>query len=262
MLRQRVITAVALVGMVLFSIFGLSAPALAVGFWLLAAIGGYEWAHLAGLRSRSQKMAFVALFGLIAWLFYGRVDVYEDMLRLGCGVWFFAAITVLMAPRGQRAFTSRGFMILLGLSVLLPAWVALVVIRDQPQGQLWLLWCLCIAVAADVGAYFTGRRFGRHKLAPAVSPGKTWEGAVGGMAVAMLVCGLGAVALGERSLSWLLIIAALVVVSIFGDLFESVMKRVAGVKDSGTILPGHGGVLDRIDSQLAILPVFALILAS
>jgi phosphatidate cytidylyltransferase len=122
------------------------------------------------------------------------------------------------------------------------------------------MWLLVLVWSADVGAYFAGRRFGRRKLAPAVSPGKTWEGAFGGMLVSLALCGGALLVLGLPAW-WLLAVAGLVVVSIFGDLFESVIKRVRGVKDSSNLLPGHGGILDRIDSLLAVLPVFALILA-
>ena len=136
------------------------------------------------------------------------------------------------------------------------------VIREQPQGALWLIWLLLLVGVADVGAYFTGRAWGRRKLAPRLSPGKTWEGAAGGALLSALVGG-GVLAAWGR-LSWFLVgvTLLLIAVGVFGDLLESLLKREAGAKDSGTLLPGHGGVLDRIDSALAALPVFALLLSA
>jgi phosphatidate cytidylyltransferase len=127
---------------------------------------------------------------------------------------------------------------------------------------LWLIWVFMLAWGADIGAYFAGHAFGRRKLAPRVSPGKTWEGVIGGLALALAVCALGAFWLTPGWVGWLPVIVLLVAVSVFGDLFESVLKRATGVKDSGTLLPGHGGVLDRIDSLLAVLPVFAVLLTT
>jgi phosphatidate cytidylyltransferase len=119
---------------------------------------------------------------------------------------------------------------------------------------------MLVVAFADIGAYFSGRQFGRHKLAPEVSPGKTWEGFWGGMLASSLICGGILVLMGRFNSGWIFIMVLLVSVSVVGDLFESVLKRQRGVKDSGSLLPGHGGVLDRIDSAVAVLPWFALIL--
>ena len=126
--------------------------------------------------------------------------------------------------------------------------------------QKFFLLVFLFVAAADIGAYFAGRAFGAKKLAPAVSPGKTWEGVGGGAVLAASVCGVGLLFFPVQWPLWMALSIGLVAVSIFGDLFESLVKRATGVKDSGTILPGHGGVLDRIDSLLAALPVFALLL--
>ena len=152
-------------------------------------------------------------------------------------------------------------MVAAGLVALPGAWLALVQTAQAPRGPALLIWLLAAAAAADIGAYFAGRRFGRRKLAPEVSPAKTLEGAIGG-AIAILAWGVvGAVYFGaEQSLPrWLALVAVLFVASVTGDLFESAFKRARGVKDSGGLLPGHGGVLDRVDSAIAAAPVFAVL---
>ena len=133
-------------------------------------------------------------------------------------------------------------------------------LRMAPNGMHWLVWLFVLVSAVDIGAYFVGTTWGRRKLAPALSPAKTWEGVAGGAVLGILVCGGALAALGLLSVAAGAIIALLIAVSVFGDLLESLLKRQSGVKDSGTLLPGHGGLLDRIDSELAALPVFALLL--
>jgi phosphatidate cytidylyltransferase len=260
MLRLRIITACILAVFALGAVIGLPEPWLAVVFWIVAAAGCYEWAGFAGLHTPVQRVAYAGLFSLVVWFCYGNVAWYDFGLILGCSVWLAAVVAVLVFPKGQVLFQNRLFAALLGLAVLVPAWIALVVVRQQPQGSWWLIWVFFLVWGADIGAYFAGRAFGKQKLAPQVSPGKTWEGAAGGFIFAMSVCSVGLVWLSDQWLLWLPILAALIVVSVFGDLFESVLKRATGVKDSGSLLPGHGGVLDRIDSLLAVIPVFALIL--
>jgi phosphatidate cytidylyltransferase len=146
-----------------------------------------------------------------------------------------------------------------GLVALLPAWLAMATLwRSEPQGRELLLLSLLVVVAADVGAYFAGHALGRVKLAPRVSPGKTWEGLLGGLAAAALMTSAGALLLGQpvaRAASLGLAVGAM---SVVGDLTESMFKRSAGLKDSGSLLPGHGGVLDRVDSVAAAAPLFLL----
>jgi len=262
MLRTRIITALVLAPSVLAAVILLPLPYLAVVLWLIAAAGGYEWAGLGGLERPLPRLAYVAVFGLLAALVYLNQDNFTLVLLIGCALWVFAALNVLLYPRGEALFKNQWFVRVLGLFVLLAAWVALLVIRSAPDGHLWLIWALVLAWGADIGAYFAGHAFGRRKLAPHVSPGKTWEGAAGGLVLALVLCTFGAYWLTPNWVSWLPVIVLLVVVSVFGDLFESVLKRATGVKDSGTFLPGHGGVLDRIDSLLAVLPVFAVVLTA
>jgi len=262
-LRARIITALILLPLVLGAIYLLPLPAFAAAFWLIVAAAGWEWAALAGLEGGVARGAFVLVLALGAmglwWFPAGLPGGFTAVLLAAAAFWLVAIVVVVAYPR-SGAWLRPPVLLASGVLTMLAAWVALVVVRSAPAGANWLLWVMVVVWAADIGAYFVGRRFGRRRLAPQVSPGKSWEGAAGGAALALLVAAGLLVAGGVWAPGWLLVILGLVAVSIFGDLFESVLKRHRGVKDSGNLLPGHGGALDRIDSLLAVLPFFALIL--
>lgn len=253
-LSQRLITAAALVGALLLALF-LAPPLVWAGFVLIfVALGAHEWAKLSKLDG-TAALAYAAATSILAGLaqaagLAGEAWVYAPALLfwlLVAPVWLWRGWP---APRGPLAW-------LLGWLLLLPTFLALIHLHDQSPGL--LLAALAIAIVADSAAYFAGRAFGRTKLAPRISPGKTWEGALGGALgialYAFMLPTLGALDIAVR----LPALTLLFVLSVLGDLFESWLKRQAGIKDSGTLLPGHGGVLDRIDSQLAVLPVAALL---
>ncbi|MCZ6617845.1 MAG: phosphatidate cytidylyltransferase [Gammaproteobacteria bacterium] len=270
MLLQRVITALILAPLVVAGIYLLPFAVYALVFWGLAAMGAWEWARLSGLTTVLPRAVFVAVFALTAALSWMFPASFTPLLWVGAGVWVLAAILVATYPKSSALIRRGWFAAILGQITILVAWVALLVVRAAPDGASWLLWALLLVWSADIGAYFVGHRFGRRKLAPSVSPGKTWEGFWGGMASSLLIGGglliaaVDGVLPGEISLLllWSAIILGLGAVSVIGDLFESILKRARGVKNSGSLLPGHGGLLDRIDSILAVLPVFALILGS
>ncbi|XOV82063.1 MAG: phosphatidate cytidylyltransferase [bacterium] len=252
-------TALVLAPLALAGVFWLPPAWFALVFWAVAALGCYEWANLLHLDRIWQKLIYVSVYGLLAAALYLDGANYAAVLWSGAVIWLAAVIAVLVFPRGTGIYQQRLLMGLLGWAIFVAAWSGLVVIRAAPQGSFWLVWLFVLVWGADIGAYFSGRTLGKRKLAPAVSPGKSWEGAIGGFVLAAVLCSAGAVWLEADLRLFLPLMAGLIVLSVFGDLFESVMKRSSGVKDSGTLLPGHGGVLDRIDSLLAVLPVFALV---
>jgi phosphatidate cytidylyltransferase len=194
-------------------------------------------------------------------------NVYVPMLLgIGCIFWVGAAAMVMMYPKSKEQVGGKHVKLGFGLLVLIPAYVALLYLRRHDAHLILLALLVTIIWAADVGAYFVGRQFGTTKLAPKVSPGKSWAGLVGGMILALAV-GMLVASIGESSdylispIAWAVligIVAVTVLFSVLGDLFESLIKREQGVKDSSSLLPGHGGVLDRIDSLTAATPVFAL----
>ena len=259
MLRARIITALVLLPLVLAAIYLLPLGGFAAAFWLIVGVAAHEWAGLAGLSSRLLRAGYVLVLALLSAVVWWQPQFRAGVLIVGALFWLLAVGAVLTYPASGRLLT-RTVLVGSGWLVLLAAWTALVVVRDRAAGAHWLVWLLVLVWAADIGAYFAGRSFGRRKLAPAVSPGKTWEGAAGGALLAALATGGALTGAGIWSPDWFGYILALVGISVFGDLFESVLKRHRGVKDSGTILPGHGGALVRVDSLLAVLPFFALLM--
>ena len=274
MLLTRVITALVLLPVVLGMLFLASPPVWALFALAIALIACWEWSRMCGLSGRGQAAYVVAsgAIGAFLWLLYLRLVPGNFVAAAMTGFIIATVFWIVGAPfwLGNKLRPSPSACAAAGWVVAWPAWLALVVLRDTSP---WLLLALAALVwVADIAAYFAGKRFGKHKLAPAVSPGKTWEGVAGGM--------LGVVVYGAI-LAWVanayatpltsifddgaavLVIAAMVAltaVSIVGDLFESWMKRGAGLKDSSSLLPGHGGVLDRIDALTSTLPVAALAL--
>jgi len=259
MLKSRIITGLALALTVLGAIYLLPVPAYGIFWWFVGAIGAYEYAGLAGMENRVARVAYSGLFTLLVGLVLAFDVLVEPVLLLGAAVWVLALIAVFVYP-ASGDYIRPWVTGVLGIIIPWAAWIALMVVRQAPDGSHWVLWLLLVGTFADIGAYFIGRKLGRRKLAPEVSPGKTWEGFWGGMLTSSLVCGGILVFMGRFNGGWVFIMVLLVTVSVVGDLFESVLKRQRGVKDSGAILPGHGGVLDRVDSALAVLPFFALIL--
>ena len=271
MLRQRVITAVVLVAALLAAA---AAGRLALDAVLAVLLGAaaFEWLRLA--RQRPAVCVVAALLFAVV-LFAGQGfgpplagDAVLVALALACGAWLLIAALVLRgAHRGARI--DHRLSVLLAFALLAAAWLALMRLLDG--GFVYLLSALVIVWLADIAAYFAGRRWGRRKLAPAISPGKTWAGVGGAVAAVMVAAAvLAALAPGLPAFSTLLLqrlslpaamalLAGLVALSIVGDLFESLLKRQAGAKDSGRLLPGHGGVLDRIDALVAVLPAAGLI---
>lgn len=272
MLKQRVITALVLAIIFIVALFGLPAGYFSFFVGAIVLIGAWEWACLAGFPARWQR-ALYALFILVvlslASFYLGfegeaspnlDADAIRELLIAGCIWWAIALLLVQGYPSSALLWGHKILRLLMGLLVLIPTWVALVYVRQQEAGA-WLVLLLMLIVAmADSGGYFAGKRFGKHKLASAVSPGKTWEGFAGGFIANCVLALILSLTLELSLLLMLVIVVPTSLVSVLGDLLESMLKRHAGIKDSGTILPGHGGILDRVDGVTAAAPVFALAL--
>ncbi len=257
MLLTRLATALVLAPLILGVLFFLPV-AYGVGFFgLMYLVAAWEWAGFFQCKGAMQKAGFVLLTGAV-FVLVGSLDTRglgTWVLHLALPAWLLALVWVLRYP----VTIPRWLNALFGVLIICLAWLAInILLTRYDRGPQWVLYAFCIVWSADVGAYFVGRTVGRHKLAPQVSPGKTWEGVVGGM----LACAV----VGFAGSQWFGIAPAVLVpltllcgmVSIVGDLTVSVFKRSAGLKDSGWILPGHGGILDRMDSLTAAAPFLAL----
>lgn len=250
--KQRILTGLVLGGVFLAALFGLPTPAWGGVMLGIVALAAWEWAGLVKFGSRA-RLAYALATPLVTLALY--LYVSREMIAVAAALFW-----LLLAP----LWLARGWAIpggvggaLLGWLLLAPTGYAAVYLHGITP--MLLLACILLAVIADSAAYFSGRRFGKHKLAPRISPGKSWEGAIGaGLAVALYALLVSLAAPHEAAGKSMLLMAyalALFVASILGDLFESHAKRQAGIKDSGNWLPGHGGVLDRIDSLTAVLPL-------
>ncbi len=272
MLSTRILTAVAAVAVVLAALFLLPARGFGLALLAVMTVGAYEWARLARL-ARGVDATFVGIFAVVgvALLFApaaGFAHGWPAGVVLGvCGVatlfWVLIATPWVIRrwpPRSTVALALTGWIVLLG---------AFVALAELAARSAWLvLAAMAIVWIADTAAYFSGRAFGRRKLAPEVSPGKTWEGVYGALlavalyALALLplarAAGYGGAVTPSSIAAWLAFVVAVAALSVIGDLFESWLKRSVGVKDSGAMLPGHGGVLDRVDALLAAMPPLAL----
>jgi len=275
MLKTRVLTAVVLIPLVLAALFGLDTLSWGVLTLIVVGIGASEWSRLAAFSTPGSVLFVGATMATGLGLlflpgsgFMAGVGWPESVVLSVCGTatLFWLLIIPPWLYLGWRV-TSGVALCAIGWLVLIATWVAIVQIQARSPGMLLAL--MAIVWIADTAAYFSGRRFGRHKLAPSISPGKTWEGVYGALAAvaiyALLLLPFAAAAGYTRPLDavaaaiWVALALVLTALSITGDLFESQLKRQRGVKDSGAILPGHGGVLDRIDALTAAMPPAALI---
>jgi phosphatidate cytidylyltransferase len=276
MLKTRVITALVLVLVFLLALFWLPPRAWAAFAGLLIMPAAWEWGKLIKLSRVACGLYVLVIAAVCAVLFaLAQVDapggpvMLQSTVYLGASLFWLIVVPLWLwrswLPR------ARWLALLTGLLVLVPAWLALVELRNL--GPLLLLLLMSVAWISDSAAYFAGRRFGRHKLAPSISPGKTWEGVVGAVLAVSLYAALWSLvwqthfphvlkSMRFGTFGMLLFLWLLTAIGIYGDLFESALKRQAGVKDSGALLPGHGGVLDRIDALTAVLPVAALVYLS
>jgi phosphatidate cytidylyltransferase len=274
MLKQRIITAVVIVAALLAAMAYLSAGQLSLLFAGIVLVAAWEWADLSDLRPQVARLAYVLVIGALIASVYAllgdvaswSVAALQELFVAACVWWAVALLWVKGYPVSAGLWGSRPVRIVMGGAVLLPTWLALSYLRNLPNGAWLLLMLVALVAIADIGAYFFGRRFGKAKLAPAVSPGKSWAGFWGGLACSVsFMAALWYFWPGGMpvSLPAMLVLAAITsLASVLGDLLESMVKRHRGIKDSSQLLPGHGGVMDRVDSLTAASPVFALGLMS
>ena len=265
-LRARVVTGLVLIPVVTGLVLLLSTPALALLLGAVVVLGAWEWATLVGI----SRPAYVILVGVslaAAWFLVQNASTTIGLLTFAVAVWGGYLWVVRCYPALPSWWRARSVQALAGLLVLVPAWAALVALHDgrflaeTAYGPRYTLFLMVLVWVADSAAFFAGRRWGRHRLAPRVSPAKTVEGLGGAGLATVLVALIGAWWLGlvmERWPLFVVLCVATMLFSVVGDLMESVVKRTQGAKDSGALLPGHGGVLDRIDSLTAASPAFVL----
>lgn len=260
MLKHRIITSIVLLPLFLGLLFFLPPVGFCYFTGLIILVGAWEWSFFMGIKQFPFYL-FYPFFLLL--LMIASLALPIPMVLYGdCGFWLIALAFVLFYPKGNalwgRSKIIRG---IIGIFVLIPTWLALNFIRDSEGGIYRLLFLLVIIWGADTAAYFSGKKWGKHKLAPNVSPGKTWEGLIGALICTLFIAAVSLYFLQLPKSIWpgaLILTVITVLFSILGDLFESMMKRNAGLKDSSQLLPGHGGVLDRIDGWTSAAPIFAV----
>lgn len=270
MLKTRVITALFLLAVLLPSLFFLPQAYWALLLAVFVGIGAWEWGALLRWNELSCRLLGVGFaLGCVAvsWLapeVIGAADSFHPapfwvLLIYGLAALFWCLLIPLWL-RHKWALGGGVVGLMVGLLLLFPTWLALVQLRTLGPGVLLALFA--VVWIADIAAYFSGKKFGKHKLAPSISPGKTWEGAAGAV-LGVVAYGLAAragFAFEQVALPlWILLLVQVTTISIIGDLYESLLKRQAGIKDSSQVLPGHGGVLDRIDSLTSTMPILALL---
>jgi phosphatidate cytidylyltransferase len=257
-IRKRVLTAAVLVAVLLAVVLWLPANATVGALVLVVLAGAWEWSAFLRVEKAWQRGLYVAAVAATLpaiWYFTHEENGLRLVLQIAIAWWIVALGWVMFAPRVVSSWAAG----VAGILALVPAWLALARMRLlEPDGALWLLFALVLVQVADIGAFFVGRRFGRRRLAPNVSPGKTWEGVIGGVVASALVAVIGGAYFGAPLAVFLPLCLVAVAFSIVGDLTESLLKRFAGLKDSGRLFPGHGGVMDRIDSVTAAAPVLFL----
>ncbi|PAV24839.1 phosphatidate cytidylyltransferase [Tamilnaduibacter salinus] len=266
MLRTRIITALILAPIAIGGIFFLPPLGFALFTGAIITVGAWEWANMAGITHPLGRVGYALALAAILFALFLTPPV--PILAVALLWWVLALVMVVLYPRGRRTWRPVAFKALFGVLVLVPAWVGLNHLRsgdfqlaETGNNLLLILYTFCIVWVADIGAYFAGRAFGRAKLAPRVSPGKSWAGVWGGLAAVALLAILVAWAAGCSPAQALWLTAVSLVAgafSVLGDLIESLFKRVRGIKDSSGLLPGHGGIMDRVDSLTAAIPIFAL----
>jgi phosphatidate cytidylyltransferase len=278
-LKQRIITALILAPLALFAILYLPLFSFQVMTALVVGLGAWEWSSMSGMTRTLSKYAYAVLVVAICLIlsimlptdliwYQGQLNSLYTYILSVAAIWWVVSLAMIIAyPNYSSAwYTSKILRGIFGLLTLIPTWIAVVSLRtslyevDPYYGASLIFYVLGIVWAADIGAFFVGVKFGKHKLRPEVSPGKTLEGLMGGVFASSAIIAFAALHYQvDPSRIWLHIaVGAITVgVSALGDLNESMFKRCAGIKDSGKLLPGHGGVMDRIDSLTAAFPVFA-----
>ena len=274
MLKYRLLTAIILIPIVIAALFLLSPANFGLVVIAVCALGAWEWAQFVGWHSQAKRIGLAVVFAaiLLAMQFsISDINQFssEPMILYGLWAgliwWGIAIILVVTYPASASWGKSVVIRLLFGVLTIIPFYCGMMVLRtvgyqsDTFFGAWWLLYVMLLVWGADSGAYAFGRTIGRNKMAPKVSPGKTWEGLVGGLITAGIISWLfSAFAPIPVMPDYLLVTSIIVVVvSVFGDLTESMFKRKSGIKDSSHLIPGHGGILDRIDSLTAAIPVFA-----
>ena len=254
-LTTRVVTALVLGAAASAGVLLLPTAALAVLLGAFVLAGSWEWAQFAAFGLRARAVYVVALAVLMVAAFSRAALLVDAVLVVALAGWLLAAYGLAVWPRPLPAAAVA----VLGVAALLPAWLLLTHVHGAgPRGP-WLAFTgLALVAAADIGAFFVGRASGRRKLAPRISPGKTWEGVAGGLALAAAAALIASYALVLPIAVFLATAVATAAASVVGDLTVSMLKRNVGAKDSGSLLPGHGGMMDRIDGLTTAVPVYAL----
>jgi phosphatidate cytidylyltransferase len=266
-LKTRIITALILAPIAIGGVFFLPPVGFAIFTAVLIALGAWEWANMAGLTTQPTRVGYSAAVLFILAALYAITA--QGVLWLALLWWLAGFGLVAYYPKGSARWGSVPARAAMGLLVLVPAWVGLNYLRSgefkfalTDNNLLLIVYVFALVWVADIGAYFSGRKFGKAKLAPRVSPGKSWAGVWGGLAavaVFALVVGQTLGAGAGQSVALIIISVVTAAVSVLGDLFESMLKRFRGIKDSSGLLPGHGGIMDRIDSLTAAIPIFTLL---
>jgi phosphatidate cytidylyltransferase len=258
MLGQRILTAVGLVAVLALVLLALPQKLAVLALAALLLLGVWEWSQLAGITHPAARAAYVAATAVamaVLWRLTASAEDFERAMLVTMLGWIPLFGWITLAP----GFRAHALAALAGFWAIVPTWLALsrLYLQDDIGRQL-VVFVLLLAWAADIGAYFAGRSFGRLRLAPVVSPNKTWEGVLGGLAAGLAVALVAVAWFGAPAVGFLSLSVAAILISVVGDLLESMFKRQAGLKDSGSLLPGHGGVLDRIDSLTSSVPLLAL----
>ena len=267
MLRLRVISAIVMLAVVASVLFVLPDVAFTIFVVIVAAVGAWEWANLSFFSTQRQRLGYAAIVAVAALLFVhlpGQTYVVRLAASASLLFWAFVLYQLVTAPVRQRQADEHQhdtLVLISGGFVLVTTAVALNALRFHVTGHsiALLLYVLSLVWVMDIGAYFAGKRFGKNKLAPLISPGKTREGVVGGLCAALMLLCLALVlsqTFRQHLMLFLLASVLAALISVVGDLYESRLKRARGIKDSSRIIPGHGGVLDRIDGVVAAVPVF------
>jgi phosphatidate cytidylyltransferase len=262
MLLPRILSAIVMAVLFICAVFVLEADSFFVAMAGVVLLAGWEWARLSGVQSQVARVAYAIFIGVVCfWVLNLNLEALS--LYISPLLWATALYWVIRypAPLLWRHVISR---LVFGVLVLLTTWTALVVLKQSEHFVVWVLLLMGLIWGADSGAYFAGRAFGKRKLAKFVSPGKSWEGVIGGLLLTQVGVAIFAV-LSEFSFTQWLILSLIALltssVSVLGDLTESLFKRHEGLKDSSRLIPGHGGVMDRVDSLTAAAPIYVLLLS-